>query len=215
MKKIAIILLCLFLFSCGNDEIGVDIGETTVSVSLKSDEEAPPDIMRTAQGMFTVFDSITRAMYIYDMPYSDSDTEFMWRTITMLLNYCGEAEFSGDGVKATAELIGDYLPACFNGKTRIPELADGINFNPESMVYTVPRLNNYDYDDYTVEFGDVLDNGDGTYSAYINYVANGDETIVEQYIFTLIDNPRADKNDESSNIMLYSVIQAMKMVIIN
>jgi len=215
MKKF-IFLVLMFIFilcvSCSDDELGIDIGETTVSVSLKESEEAPPDIMYAARDMFIVFDSLTRAMEYYDIPYSDSDSEFMWRTLSVLLNNCGEGEPVGDGIRATAELIGDYMPACFNGKTKIPQITDYIEYNPESMIYKIPIVSDYSYDDYTVEVGDILDNGDRTYTAYINYVDNIDGSIAEQYIFTLIDNPYAEKNDESSNIMLYSVIGAALLI---
>ena len=209
MKKFIILILMpvlILCISCSGDERGIDIGETTVSVSLKETEEAPPDIMYAARDMYIIFDSLTRAMEYYDMPYSDSDPEFMWRALTILFNYCNEGEPVDDGIRATAELIGDYMSACFNRKTKIPQITDYIEYNPESMIYKIPIMVDFIYDDYTVEVGDILNNGDGTYTAYINYINNSDGSIVEQYIFTLIDNPYAGKNDESANIMLYSVV---------
>ena len=203
MKKFIILILALLLMSCGGDDIGIDIGETTVSVSLKSTEPPPPDIMVTASDMFPVFDSITRAMEYHGVPYSDEPL-FVWQTMTFVLNYGGEA----DGLSAPAELIGDYIAACFGGTAKIPSIAEGMTYNPESFIYTVPQVSGYNYDDYTVQVGDILDNGDGTFTAYINF-NTVDGTIVNQYMFTLKKNPRV--NAASRNNMMYSVVLAAEL----
>ena len=196
MKKFIILLLIFTLISCGGDERGIDIGETTAQISLKNTEPPPPDIMDTASGMFTVFDSITRAMEYHGVPYSDEPL-FVWRTMAVILNYGG---FAGE---APAELVGDYVSACFGGMTKIPPITEGMTYHPESFIYTVPQLSGYAYDDYIVEVGDILDNGDGTFTAYINF-NTADGIIVNQYIFTLKKNPR--KNASSADRMLYSVV---------
>lgn len=201
MKKVLIVLMCMILLISCSDEKGVDIGDSTVSVSFKETTDKPQDIINTVEGMYIVLDSIVRTMKYYEMPYSDEPL-FMWRVITMILN-------NSDEVQAAEELVIDYVSACFNNTTTIPELAGGVEYNPESLTYTVPQLNDYVYDNYTVEVGDVLDNGDGTYTAYINYVVNDDDSIGEQYIFTLKINTRTALSStyiDSSKYMMYTVV---------
>ena len=203
MKKFIILILALMLISCGGDERGIDIGETTAQISLKNTEPPPPDIMDTASDMFPVFDSITRAMEYHGVRYSDEPL-FVWQTLIMMVNYGGET----DGLSVPAELIGDYIAACFGGTAKIPPIAEGMSYNPESFIYTVPQVSGYIYDDFIVEVGDILDNGDGTFTAYINF-KTADGVIVNQYMFTLKKNPRI--NAASRNNMMYSVVLAAEL----
>lgn len=207
MKKIALIIVFLIvLTSCGDDKIGVDIGgDKTVEVSFKQMTDSILDINYTSEGMFIAFDAVVRAMMYYDMPYSD-DSLFMWRTLTMMLNYSGEATIYDDVVHGMHELVSDYVSACFGGVKTIPPLDGGVVHNPDSMVYAVPRIKDYQYDNYTVEVGDIIDNGDGTFNFYINYTINNTGDIGEQYIFTVIDNPITPI--ESKYPLMYSIIRA-------
>lgn len=184
MKKLFVILIfAVLLNSCDNDGIGVDIGmdDSTVLVKFKETDDPAYDISHTAASMFLVFDSITRAMEYYDMPYSD-DPEFMWHVLTMMINHSDDIII--DKIHTAEEIIKSYVKQCFYGAA-IPEVTGDVVYNPESLTYITSVLTDYNYSAYTVEFGDILDNYDGTYTAYINFMVNADGSIGNQYIFTL------------------------------
>lgn len=208
MKKIAaIIVLLIVITSCSDDERGVDIGgDKTVEVSFKETEDLMYDINYSSEGMFIAFDAVVRAMAYYGTSYSDEPL-FMWRTLTMMLNYGGEAMVYEDVVHGMYELVSDYVSACFGGLQTIPPLDGGVVHNPDSMVYAVPRIKDYPYDDYTVEVGDIIDNGDGTFNVYINYTINNTGEIGEQYIFTVKKNTNVPI--ESQHSLMYSIILAV------
>lgn len=211
MKKriwISVIIMSVMFTACGEDDSGyIDIGETTIEIKFKeATEQITRDIIDTAEGSLIALTSIIKTMEYYELAYEETP-EFMWRALTMMLNGSDEAEIYEEVARAPGGLVRDYFHSCFGGLSELPELAGGVVYNAETDIYAVPRINVSTNTSFVMT--DLLDNYDGTYTAYISYYVDGN--IDDQYIFTLV------KNKNTSNIsnydLYYSVVNAALIVL--
>lgn len=213
MKKFIIffmVISVLLTVSCSNSGGSheyVNIGEDTIEISFKETEEIVRDFTADKENMFSVIDSVIRTMEYYALVYSD-DVKFMWKAISVMLNYSAETTVDGEGIKAPVGLIYDYFSACFSGVAVLPELTEDIKYDADSNICTVQKITGINYNDTKAEITDFIDNGDEkTYTVYADYINTSNNEIINRYIFTLIKNPASPRYTKQN--FAYSVTSAI------
>jgi len=213
----AVISAAVLLTSCGGG--GDDIGgwnDGQVTVSFKTEETTAPDVLYDASSMTVIFDALVRVMAEQGMTFLPEDSDFLWTVVGAALEYSGDTDVvAANGiVTAPFSIAADYISALLPlGSTAIPvphqseaipDPGAGMDIGEKNGIYA---FFHYEHSGAEVRISDLLSDGDGTYTAYVDYIK--DEIIASRYILTLGVNPYPTQTTKYD--FNYTVIAAAEM----
>ena len=190
------LLLTLLLSACG--ETGDTIsGYSTVAVSLKTPETTAPPAALDYTDMAVIFDAVLCVMENEGCGYLPNDSTFCWRVLSAVFSRLGA---SGAGVEhingisyVSPQRIVEYASAFLYltpENAVLPPLGAGCVYGEQSDIYALPCP---DYPDSEVRINDVLEEGNGEYTAYVDWIVG--DAIANRYIITLVRNPYPQPQD--------------------
>lgn len=170
-----------------------------------SDSTEEPDsssieltLTQKMEKMLPVFDGLVRALDSDDPEYNGKKPEFFWSVLMIMVNNFGYQnqliEIVDDGYKVPEQVLQEYASAAFlqyDDLLKIPaDYAGIVEYRPEWDGYFIGGS---DGGMTYVELQSAKENGDGTYTAKVDYKIeaegeDGGETL-SSFIFTLEDNP--------------------------
>lgn len=159
------------------------------------------DLTTEQQNMLAVMDSLNMCMVENEWEYEPENPDFFWSALTYTIgNYSNlrDNETSGlitieDGVmKVYYRLVQEYATGLFEDYSDLLEIPAG-----NTMVALDADNEYYDFNmgDRGLSYGKIVswvDNGDGTSTVETQLLGAEDDSVIADYIYTLVANPYAD-----------------------
>lgn len=205
-----ILLAALLLLSCG--ETGDTIsGYSTVEVTLKTPETTAPAPTPDHTDMAVIFDAVLCVMENEGCGYLPHDSTFCWRVLSAVFTRLGAADPGVEHINGVSyvspQRVTEYASAFLYltpDSAVLPALGAGCVYGESSGVYALPCP---DYPPSEVRINDVLEEGNGEYTAYVDWITDGQAS--NRYIITMVRNPYPQPQDGFA--FAYTITAAVTM----
>lgn len=172
---------------------------TDLVIDEASENALPEDAGNMIEPMEVIMTCMIENNYLYDTENPD----FFWAAVRYMCGICGinDADAVVDSEKGTLtlpkEAVVKYAQTAFakyNDLYEIPDSSkDTITYDEENETYTFSIGDKGITEPF---INSVEENGDGTYTVFVDLMDPTDNTLIADFEFVIVENMNADENSE-------------------